>query len=118
MSEPSRLLVLVGSPRRNGNSAVMAEAVARGAADKGATVAVRFIDDYISNFLRDCRVCRKPNGECSIEDRFRELFFDDFLPADGVVFCTPVYWYGVSAQTKAFFDRTFCYYAGSYPDSA
>jgi multimeric flavodoxin WrbA len=118
MSEPSRLLVLVGSPRRNGNSAVMAEAVARGAAEKGATVAVRFIDDYISNFLRDCRVCRKPNGECSIEDRFRELFFDDFLPADGVVFCTPVYWYGVSAQTKAFFDRTFCYYAGSYPDSA
>ena len=30
----------------------------------------------------------------------------------------PVYWSGLSAQTKAFFDRTFCYYAASYPDSA
>jgi multimeric flavodoxin WrbA len=29
-----------------------------------------------------------------------------------------VYWYGLSAQTKAFFDRTFCYYAASYPQSA
>jgi multimeric flavodoxin WrbA len=27
-------------------------------------------------------------------------------------------WYGFSAQTKAFFDRTFCYYAASYPRSA
>jgi multimeric flavodoxin WrbA len=117
MSELPRLLILVGSPRRVGNSAVMAAAVEQGAAKSGATVSVRFIDDYITSFLRDCRVCRRPDGECSIEDRFRELFFDDFLPADGVIFCTPVYWYGVSAQTKAFFDRTFCYYAGSYPDS-
>ncbi len=58
------------------------------------------------------------DGECSIEDRFRELFFEAFLPAEAVVFCTPIYWYGVSAQTKAFFDRTFCYYAASYPNSA
>jgi multimeric flavodoxin WrbA len=35
-----------------------------------------------------------------------------------VVFCSPIYWYGLSAQTKAFFDRTFCYYAASYPKSA
>ena len=43
--------------------------------------------------------------------------FNEFLPADGIVICSPVYWYGLSAQTKAFFDRTFCYYAASYPDS-
>ncbi|MCZ7153591.1 ComEC/Rec2 family competence protein, partial [Salmonella enterica] len=38
--------------------------------------------------------------------------------AAGVVFCSPIYWYGLSAQTKAFFDRMFCYYAASHPDSA
>ena len=59
-----------------------------------------------------------PSGECAIADRFRTLLFEDFLPAQGVVFCSPVYWYGVSAQTKTFFDRTFCYYAASYPESA
>lgn len=51
-------------------------------------------------------------------DQFRTLFFEDFIPAQGVIFCSPVYWYGLSAQMKAFFDRTLCYYAVSYPDSA
>lgn len=117
MSNSRNLLVLVGSPRKAGNSATLASAVQRGAEDQGTRVTLRFIDEAISSFLRDCRTCRLPDGECAIADDFRTLFFDDFLPADGVVFCSPVYWYGLSAQTKAFFDRTFCYYAASYPDS-
>ncbi len=118
MNHPQSLLVLVGSPRRSGNSAALAAAVQRGAEQAGARVTLRFIDDHLSSFLRDCRTCRRADGECTIDDRYRALFFDDFLPADGVVFCSPVYWYGLSAQMKAFFDRTFCYYAASYPESA
>lgn len=118
MSQPKKLLILVGSPRRTGNSATLANAVKEGAESAGSHVALRHIDDYIANFLRDCRKCRMPNGECALEDNFKTLFFDDFLSADGVVFCSPIYWYGLSAQTKAFFDRTFCYYAASYPKSA
>lgn len=118
MSDSQNLLVLIGSPRRTGNSATLAIAVQRGAEQVGTQVTLRFIDDSISSFLRDCRTCRLPSGECSITDGFRSLFFDDFLPADGVIFCSPVYWYGLSAQTKAFFDRTFCYYAASHPNSA
>ncbi|HEY8899015.1 MAG TPA: flavodoxin family protein [Chthoniobacterales bacterium] len=114
----NKLLVLVGSPRRTGNSAALAAAVQRGAESTGASVATRFLDDHIGSFLRDCRTCRRADGECSIDDGFRRLFLEDFLPANGVVFCSPVYWYGLSAQTKAFFDRTFCYYAASYPQSA
>jgi multimeric flavodoxin WrbA len=112
------VLVLVGSPRRAGNSAALAAAIVRGAESSGALARLRFIDDHIASFLKDCRSCRRPDGECAIADGYRSLFLDDFLPADGVVFCSPVYWYGLSAQTKAFFDRTFCYYAASYPRSA
>jgi multimeric flavodoxin WrbA len=118
MIEPRKLLVLVGSPRRTGNSATLAKAVQRGAEAASAQVSLRFVDDFILSFLCDCRSCRLPSGECSIADQFRTLFFEDFIPAQGVIFCSPLYWYGLSAQTKAFFDRTFCYYAGSYPDSA
>lgn len=118
MSQPKKLLILVGSPRKTGNSATLANAVKQGAEVAGSQVTLRHIDDYIANFLRDCRMCRLPNGECAIEDNFKTLFFDDFLSTDGVVFCSPIYWYGLSAQTKAFFDRTFCYYAASYPKSA
>ena len=112
-----KLVVLVGSPRRNGNCAALADAVRRGAQSQGTEVAVRFLDDYISAFLRDCRTCRQPDGSCSIEDRYRSLFLDDFLGCAAAVICSPIYWYGMSAQTKAFFDRSFCYYAASYPDS-
>lgn len=115
MSE--KLLVVVGSPRRNGNTMILAEAVERGAKAAGLQVALRFLDDHISGFLRDCRTCRQASGECGISDNYRSLFFDDFLPAHGVIFCTPIYWYGMSAQTKAFFDRSFCYIAASYPGS-
>lgn len=118
MSQLKKLLILVGSPRKTGNSATLANAVQQGAEVAGSQVTIRHIDDYIANFLRDCRTCRLSNGECAIEDNFKTLFFDDFLSADGVVFCSPIYWYGLSAQTKAFFDRTFCYYAASYPKSA
>lgn len=118
MTQRNNLLILVGSPRRAGNSATLSKAVQRGAEAAGARVAVRFLDDFVSSFLRDCRSCRRADGECSIPDRFRTLFFDDFLPSDGIVFCSPIYWYGLSAQTKAFLDRSFCYYAASYPDSA
>lgn len=111
------LLVLVGSPRRNGNSATLAEAVRRGAEAVGTDVTLRFLDDHISGFLRDCRTCRALDGECTIADGYRALFFEEFLPARAVVFCSPIYWYGLSAQTKAFFDRSFCHYAASNPNS-
>lgn len=117
-SPQRRLLILVGSPRRAGNSATLARAVQRGAEAAGTHVCLRFIDDFMQAFLRDCRTCRRPDGECAIDDGYRGVFLEEYLPADGLVLCSPVYWYGLSAQTKAFLDRTFCYYAASYPRSA
>lgn len=110
--------ILCSSPRRNGNSALLAEAVRDGLVAAGHTADLVHADDVVSAFLRDCRTCRKADGSCSIDDGFRDVFLNQFLPADGFVAATPVYWYGVSAQLKAFFDRSFCYYAASYPGSA
>jgi multimeric flavodoxin WrbA len=106
-----KLLVLVGSPRRDGNSALLGQAVADGARQAGIHATLCFLDDYISGMLPDTRHTQPP------EDRYGELFLTNFLPADGVVFCTPVYWYGMSAQLKAFFDRTFTYYQTGSPHS-
>jgi multimeric flavodoxin WrbA len=112
-----KALVLSSSPRRNGNSALLAESVREGLAEAGHETEFVFADDILGGFLRDCRKCRKPDGECSIEDGFRSVFLDLYLPADGFIAATPIYWYGTSAQLKAFLDRTFCYYAASYPQS-
>jgi multimeric flavodoxin WrbA len=113
-----KALVLSSSPRRNGNSALLAEAVHAGLIEAGHDATLLFADDFLKAFLRDCRKCRKPDGECAIEDGYRSVFLDQYLPADGFIAATPIYWYGMSAQLKAFYDRTFCYYAASYPRSA
>ncbi|KGD92211.1 NAD(P)H dehydrogenase [Achromobacter sp. RTa] len=105
-----RLLILVGSPRRDGNSAALGAAALRGAEAAGASATLLFLDDYIQEFLPDLR--RKP----APSDRYAELFLEHFLPADGALICTPIYWYGMSAQTKAFFDRSFGHYAGAGPE--
>lgn len=112
-----KALVLSSSPRRDGNSALLAEAVSQGLKEAGHEIQFVFADDFLIGFLRDCRKCRMPNGECSIEDGFRSVFLDHYLSADGFIAASPIYWYGISAQLKAFFDRTFCYYAASYPQS-
>lgn len=97
---------------------MLAKAIADGLEDAGHTAEVLFADMVLSGFLRDCRSCRRPDGECSIEDGFRDAFIDKLLPARGLILATPIYWYGMSAQSKAFFDRMFCYVAASYPRSA
>ncbi|HEJ8089332.1 TPA: flavodoxin family protein [Serratia liquefaciens] len=109
--QSKRLIVLVGSPRRDGNSATLAQAIMAGAAEAGTDASLFFLDDYINGFLVDERHATPP------ADRYGELFLEHFLPADAAVFCTPLYWYGMSAQTKAFFDRSFSYYSSTYPDA-
>jgi len=112
------VFVLCASPRRNGNSALLAHAAAEGLAEAGHKADLCFADDIVSAFLKDCRQCRRADGSCGIGDGYAEAFLTRFLPADGFIAATPIYWYGMSAQLKAFFDRSFCYVAASYPGSA
>lgn len=104
------LLILVGSPRRDGNSAALGAAALRGAETAGVRASLLFLDDYIHGFLPDLRRAPAPT------DRYAELFLEHFLPADGMLLCTPIWWYGMSAQAKAFFDRSFAHYAGAGPE--
>lgn len=48
-------------------------------------------------------------------DGFGELVHEQLLPADAWVYATPLYWYGMSAMMKNFFDRLVCYISASYP---
>lgn len=112
-----RLLALCGSPRRDGNSVRLAQAALAGARDAGHLTELVHVDDYVSSFLRDCRKCRDTTGACTIKDSFTTLFDSLFLPADGLILATPLYWYGMSGQLKTFFDRCFCHIAASCAES-
>jgi multimeric flavodoxin WrbA len=110
-----RIVVLGASPRRDGNSWALAEALAGGAGEAGHEAELVDLNAEVGGFLRDCRQCRGPDGACSIGDGYAGLIHDRVLPADGLVYATPLYWYGVSGVLKAFFDRLFCYLSAGYP---
>jgi multimeric flavodoxin WrbA len=52
---------------------------------------------------------------CSLDDRYEELLLNILLPADGIVFAMPLYFYGMPARLKTVFDRLFCYISNSAP---
>ncbi|MEM9342156.1 MAG: flavodoxin family protein [Pseudomonadota bacterium] len=112
-----KALVLSSSPRQDGNSALLARQVLAGLQKAGHDATFRDLNPILRGFLGDCRQCRRPDGSCGIDDGYRDLFLDHVLPADGLILSSPIYWYGMSAQLKAFFDRMFCYVAASHPAS-
>lgn len=97
------ILVITGSPRKNGNSAILASQFIRGAEEAGHTVA-RF--DAALSSVHPCLACNScgMNGPCVIEDDF-DFVREHIIPADLVAFATPMYYFGISAQLKAVIDR-------------
>src|SRR5262245_40616414 len=83
-----RAMVLCASPRRDGNSAALARETAEGLAEAGHAVDLVHADDVLMAFLRDCRQCRRPDGECGIDDGFRAAFLERVLPAEGFIAAT------------------------------
>jgi multimeric flavodoxin WrbA len=110
-----RVLVLAASPRPDGNSRMLADAFKAGGQAAGHRVDVVDLNDVMAGTLRDCRRCRAPDGSCSIEDGFADFVHESVVGADGFVYATPLYYYGIAASLKNFFDRSVCYISASYP---
>jgi multimeric flavodoxin WrbA len=110
-----RVLAISSCPRLDGNSRLLAEAVLVGAAAAGHDCELIDLAGRMTGLLRDCRACRGPDGRCTIDDDYEEIFLERLLAADAVVLATPLYWYGVSGALKTFIDRIFCFIAASYP---
>jgi multimeric flavodoxin WrbA len=100
-----KVLIVLGSPRRRGNSAALAEKVATGAAGAGAAVESIFLQKLDIKACTACEGCRKKNARgCVIRDDMQALY-PKIRAADAIVLAGPVYWFSVSAQTKLFMDR-------------
>jgi multimeric flavodoxin WrbA len=102
---PKKVLVAIGSPRRNGNSASLAKQVAAGAKVVGAKVETVFLQGMNIQPCTACDACRKKlKKDCIIKDDMRALY-PKLKSADAIVIASPIYWFTISAQTKLFMDR-------------
>lgn len=107
-----KILILSGSPKKNGNTAKLVDWFAEGARSKGAEVEVvntAFLK-YKSTGCTSCRACQKSDKyECVIDDEAKPVLAR-MADADVIVMATPLYFFGPSAQLKLVFDRMFSLY--------
>ena len=98
------VLVLLGSPRKKGNSEILTHALLEGVRQAGGSPEIiRLCDLKISPCI-SCGGCDK-TGRCVVEDDMIPLY-EKIIIIDKVIVSSPIFFYGVTAQTKAFIDRT------------
>ena len=97
------IIILKGSPRKLGNSSVLADQTAAGAKDAGAQVDSFFLHDMNLRACDGCDECRA-TGACVVGDDMQKIY-PKLLAADGIVLASPIYWFTYSAQLKLCIDR-------------
>ncbi|MCI8364872.1 MAG: flavodoxin family protein [Eubacterium sp.] len=102
-----KIVVLEGSPHKNGSSNLLAGEFIKGAEGAGHTVTVLDVAHMDIHPCVGCEHCGM-NGPCAWKDDVPEIK-DALLSADMAVFVTPVYYFGMSAQLKMVIDRFYSY---------
>ncbi len=107
-----RVLGIVGSPRRGGNTEILVDEVLRGAEQAGAQVEKVILSKLDIRPCRGCDACKKA-GKCTQQDDMHALL-EQMKRSQVWVLGTPIYWWGPTAQLKAFVDR---WYGAEYGDN-
>jgi multimeric flavodoxin WrbA len=100
-----KILLVMGSPRKEGNSATLAKQVAAGAEAGGAEVESFTLHGMNIQPCTACNACREENSKGCVIDDDMEVLYSKLRQADALVISSPIYWFTVSAQTKLFMDR-------------
>lgn len=101
-----KILVIVGSGIKNGNTDKLADAYIKGAEEAGHDVKKIFLGDQELAGCRGCGACQNGTHVCTIKDKMQEIYplLED---CDTVVLASPLYFWSISSRTKAFIDRLY-----------
>ena len=102
------ILALVGSPRLGGNTNFLVDQALEEAAKLGAQTEKIILSEYTVAPCLGHDDCGSYKSCVQKDDT--SWILDKFCEADGVILATPVYYYNVSAQLKAFMDRNYYLY--------
>jgi multimeric flavodoxin WrbA len=98
-----KILAIIGSPRKGGNTDLLVQKVAEGAISKGAKVETMHLGEMNIRECDGCHVCWQ-GKPCPKRDDMLDTY-KKITESDAIVFGTPVYWYGPTALMKALIDR-------------
>ncbi|MBW1734205.1 MAG: flavodoxin family protein [Deltaproteobacteria bacterium] len=102
-----KILVLLGRPRKKGNSTTLAMEIAEGAESEGAEVETLYINGMNIRACQACWTCQEEKSAgCPIDDDM-QIIYPKLAEADCWVIASPVHWFNMSTQTKLWLDRCF-----------
>ncbi len=107
-----KVLGIMGSPRYGGNSDMLLDSALKGAEEGGAKIEKIRICDLKISPCTECHGC-DDTGECIVEDDMQTLY-PKLVEADRLFLASPIFFMGVSAQTKALVDRCQCIWVRKY----
>ena len=105
-----KILVLNGSPRKNGSTASLIKAFMAGAAESGNEIREEYIHEMEIKACLGCDSCMKTNTGCVQKDEGMAKIYDDLSWCDVIVFASPVYFGYFTAQTKTVIDRMWAWF--------
>ncbi len=108
-----RILGIVGSPRKGGNTDRLVREVLKGAAAHGANSEVVYLNDLRIRPCQACYFCKDKDDTCKLRDDMAKLY-KKLQDANGIVLGSPVYMAQVTAQTKLMVDRLFAFFTKKY----
>lgn len=108
MEKSKKIVIITGSPRKNGNSFAMLEAFTKEAERKGHSITRYDAADMTIKGCNACETCFKTGKACSFDDDFNKIA-PTIEEADAVVFATPLYWYTFPAKIKAVIDKFYAF---------
>ncbi len=100
-----RILGIVGSKRKNGNTATLVEKAIESAKLKGIDAEIMYLGDYKIEGCFGCEYCQN-KYECIIDDDMQKLY-KKVLESDAIIAGTPTYFYNMTSDMKAFIDRLY-----------
>ena len=100
-----KILGILGSSRKGGNTEVLLNAALQEAEQMGSSTSRITLRDKVIAPCDGCQGCAR-TGECVIQDGMQEIY-KEIREADGIIWASPVYFWSMSGLTKNGLDRTY-----------
>ena len=107
-----KVIAFNGSPRKGGNTQTLLAEAVRGAQEQGAEVTVYDVNWMSIKPCQNCGSC-DDEGVCVMKDDMASIY-EGIRSADRIILASPIFFFGLSAQTKAVIDRCQAFWAAKY----
>lgn len=107
-----KIIAFLGSPRKDGNTELLLKEAVRGIEGAGFSVDIFNLNLMNISPCQNCGGCDE-TGECIIKDDMDKIY-DAIRSADRIIIASPIFFFGLSAQTKIMIDRCQSFWCEKY----